>query len=138
MGRRILDPSPILDGKPWAQAAPELQRFLEKLVESDDAGIPAGYSSDDPEDVGSSVADPGTEAQGWAAGDHVHALDIPSAKGGIITHDGTTPTELAVSGVDGRVLTENAAAANGIEWATVAGGEDAELLAYCALALGQS
>lgn len=133
MGRRILDAVPVLAGKSWPEVAPQLQRFLEKIQDSEDAGIPSGYSNDDPEDVGSAVADPGTEGQGWAAGDHVHAFGIPSAKGGLLTHTGAAPTELAV-GADATVLTADSAQAAGVKWAAPSGG--GTLLAYCALVMG--
>jgi hypothetical protein len=135
MGRRVLDSVPRLEGKPWPMAAAELQRFLEKIQESEDAGVPAGYSSDDPEGVGSAVADPGTESEGWASGDHVHALSIPSAKGGLLTHNGTAPTELAIGATAGHVLTVNPAATTGAAWQAAPGGSG--LLPYCALVMGK-
>jgi hypothetical protein len=135
MGRRILDSVPILSGRSWPEVAPQLQRFLEKIQESEDAGVPSGYSTDDPEGVGSAVADPGTESEGWAAGDHVHALSIPSAKGGLLTHNGTAPTELAIGATDGHVLTVDVAEATGMIWKAAPGGSG--LLPYCALVMGK-
>jgi hypothetical protein len=65
---------------------------------------------------------------GLAATDHTHRMGIVSAKGDILSSNGTNPVAVSI-GSDGQVATADAASAAGWKWAST-GVEDAEFLAW--------
>ncbi len=72
-GRRIVPDTPRLVGRQWHEIAQELQEFLRSSRDSEDEGIPAGYSSDTPlEGAAGGVGDAGEESAGWTGADHTH------------------------------------------------------------------
>lgn len=90
-GRRIVPDTPRLVGRQWHEIAQELQEFLRSSRDSDDEGIPAGYSSDTPLEGGAGGSgDPGLESAGWTGADHTHphtvgtpvAIALANAVGG--------------------------------------------------------
>jgi hypothetical protein len=133
VGRRILESLPPLDNMPWNEARGPLKRFLDSIQQSEDAGTPSGFGNTTPVAVGSASATPGT-GDLWAGDDHVHELAIPSAKGSLIAHDGTSASELSV-GTDGHVLTADSASGDGMKWAAPETG--GSILAYAALVMGE-
>lgn len=79
-GRRWLGPKPQIIGRPPEDYARDLQRVIDRLWDSDTEGIPAGFKDVLPEPIGAgATADAGTETEGWAAADHVHAPVTGSA-----------------------------------------------------------
>lgn len=81
-GRRILPPVPRTAGRTYNDVAPELQRFLDALTESEDDGIPAGFKGITPEQITpDSAGDPGTESDGWASATHDHPITTATPSG---------------------------------------------------------
>ncbi|WP_413292807.1 beta strand repeat-containing protein [Bdellovibrio sp. HCB185ZH] len=80
--------------------------------------VSTGTISADPANFPSAVpiAKGGTGAATKTAG--FDALSPLAAKGSIVTHNGTNSVSLAVGSSDGQVLVVDAAAANGIKWAS--------------------
>lgn len=112
--------------------------------------IPGGFLESDPTTINAGdSADPGTETASWAAADHEHAVEtgapshptgtaasegsgtalmradatiqqgIVTTKGDLLGHS-TVPARVAV-GLDGQVLTAEAAQATGVKWAPAGG-----------------
>lgn len=82
-GRRLLTNVPILSRRSWEDVAPELERFLKRLWESEGDGIPAGFGANTtPVAVTpGATGTPGTgNTSGWAAADHQHPVvtGVPS------------------------------------------------------------
>lgn len=80
-GRRLLTTMPQLTRRAWEDVAPELERFLLRLWDSEGNGIPAGNGTTIPTtteagDIGA-VGNPGS---GWAPMDHEHPVvtGVPS------------------------------------------------------------
>lgn len=82
MGRRLLTNIPQLTRRAWEDVAPELERFLKRLWESEGSGVPAGFGNATPPPiVPGSPGGPGAgNTSGWAAADHVHPVvtGVPS------------------------------------------------------------
>lgn len=80
--RRLLGYFPQLERRAWEDVAPELSRFLRRLFDSENDGLPAGFKNTTPEQVNADGADtPGLEASGWAAADHDHDIATATAVG---------------------------------------------------------
>jgi len=72
-GRRIVPDTPRLVGRQWPEVTQELQEFLAVSRDSEDEGLPAGYSDETPlEGAAGGSGDAGEEESGWAAADHTH------------------------------------------------------------------
>jgi hypothetical protein len=75
-GRRLLTIVPQLTRRSWEDVAPELQRFLARLWDSEGNGIPAGWGKVIPPAVtpGTTGSMGAGNTAGWAAADHVHPV----------------------------------------------------------------
>jgi len=81
-GRRLPGYFPQLERRSWEDVAPELSRFLRRVFDSENDGIPAGFNNLTPEQVNADGVDtPGLEGSGWAAADHDHDISTGSAVG---------------------------------------------------------
>lgn len=81
-GRRLLGYFPQLERRAWEDVAPELSRFLRRLFDSENDGIPAGFLDLTPTTVEQDeVSSPGTEITGWAASNHDHPVATTAAVG---------------------------------------------------------
>lgn len=81
-GRRFVGTVPTLVGRAWPDVQRELQDYLRRLFSFNADGIPPGFEDVAPTTVdGGAVADAGDEANGWAAADHEHGLDVTGAPG---------------------------------------------------------
>lgn len=120
--RRFSGDAVRLVGRAFEDVAQELQELLEKLLNQITGGIPAGFNDVTPAELElNAAADPGAETEGWAAADHVHALDLLlSLKGHILSHNGTSYVVVALGGApNGHVLTADAASAAGFKWSAL-------------------
>lgn len=73
-GRRWARAVPGLTRRAWSDVAGQLEEFLRSLA-STDLGVPSGKTSSVPERIeAGKAASSGSEATGWAAGDHSHAV----------------------------------------------------------------
>lgn len=80
--RRFIGDVVRLVGRTAADYDQELQEWIEKITRQVEGGIPGGFNEVDPTVVdGTAVGSPGTEATGWAAADHQHALDASGTPG---------------------------------------------------------
>lgn len=147
-GRRTPPPVPMGEppsiGRIWT-----LLLDLWKHVVNNHIGVPGGFFAEDPSDLDANrEPGPGTEASGWAAADHVHALVVgpptnatgtaasegsgaalmrasATIKQGIVTTKGdvltfsTVPARLAV-GADDSELISDSTQATGLRWRTAA------------------
>lgn len=76
-GRRIVPGKVRLVGRQWHEVAQELEEFLEAVQDSEDEGLPAGYSDATPLEGGAGGSgDAGAEASGWTGADHTHPHTI--------------------------------------------------------------
>jgi hypothetical protein len=74
-GRRLTQNEIQLTRRAWEDVAPELERWLQRVWDSEANGIPAGFNGlvpapTRPGDVG----DPGLEGDGWASASHEHPV----------------------------------------------------------------
>lgn len=80
--RRLLGYFPQLERRAWEDVAPELSRFLRRVFDSENDGLPAGFKNTTPEVVDADGVDtPGLESAGWAAADHDHDISTGTAIG---------------------------------------------------------
>jgi hypothetical protein len=80
--RRLLGYFPQLERRAWEDVAPELSRFLRRLFDSENDGLPAGFKNTTPETVDADGVDsPGVESSGWAAANHDHDISTGVAVG---------------------------------------------------------
>jgi len=80
--RRLLGYFPQLERRAWEDVAPELSRFLRRLFDSENDGLPAGFKNTTPIQVDADgVSSPGLESAGWAAADHDHDIATGTAVG---------------------------------------------------------
>lgn len=109
-----------LRGRKFDDCAPDIEEAFARIIARLEGGIPAGFNDLVPTVLElNAEGSAGTETQGWAAADHTHEIDLGlSAKGDILTHDGTDYTSLASgAAADGDVLTKDAAQPAGLKWA---------------------
>jgi hypothetical protein len=82
-GRRLLEIIPQLTRRTWEDVAPELERFLKRLWESESSGIPAGSGTSTPTTVeAGDTGSAGALTSGWAPMDHEHPV-ITGVPGGL-------------------------------------------------------
>lgn len=80
--RRLLGYFPQLERRAWEDVAPELSRFLRRLFDSENDGLPAGFKNTTPEQVNADGSDsPGPESAGWASALHDHDIATSTAGG---------------------------------------------------------
>lgn len=76
LGRRLLTNIPQLTRRAWEDVAPELERFLRRLWESESNGVPAGFGNIVPPPIvpGDAGSEGTGNTSGWAAADHEHPV----------------------------------------------------------------
>lgn len=117
---------PQFAGKAWS---PYLGRSLDEFLRNIHKGMSNLQGTPGtPEDV-SDTADAGVGPVP-ANDDHVHRLGIISAKGSLITHDGSDPVAL-LPGTNEYVLAADSTAVSGVAYSPIA--KEAKLLALMAL-----
>jgi hypothetical protein len=92
-GRRLVGPGIQLTQRAWEDVAPELERLINRLWDSEANGIPAGFLNFLPSNTeAGSAGAAGLETAGWAAADHEHPVDtdVPSGLANANT-EGTSP-----------------------------------------------
>lgn len=131
--RRFVGDIPRIIGRSWEDVTIQVQEFFDKLAFNVTGAIPGGFNDVDPETLDpNESATPGTEAAGWAAADHKHALDLLlSLKGHLLSHDGSTYIAVPLGAApDGYILTADAAEAAGFKWAPAPGSESNALTGH--------
>lgn len=109
-------------------------------VTAEHDGLPAGHSTTHVAGGSDALSIPGTPKNlgdtntvgggpGYAYEDHIHASG-QTAKGDILTHNGTDLIRLAVGATDGDALLADSTTATGLAYGTPASAADAELLAW--------
>jgi hypothetical protein len=79
-GRRLPGYFPQMERRAWEDVAPELSKFLRRMFDSQNDGIPAGFNNITPEQVNADgVDDPGLESDGWASASHDHDIETGPA-----------------------------------------------------------
>ena len=150
IGRRLHAFNVKLVNRHYKDYAQDLELFLKNLWE-ESLGIPGGFLATAATTIQAGVAAlAGTLLAGWAAADHVHAVETASPANptgtaaqegtgtalmradatilqGIVTTKGdvlgfaAVPARIPV-GANGQVLTSNSATALGVQWANVSDG----------------
>lgn len=122
--RRFVGNVVKLIGRSWEDVSQELEEFLEKVLNQQVGGLPAGFNDLEPSVIGPNTpGSNGLETDGWASASHTHALDLLlGAKGDLLTHTGSAYAKLSLAGApDGYSLTANAAEPTGLKWVAGSG-----------------
>lgn len=131
--RRNLPPAPQIVGRQPEEYGPELQEFLEAILDSEDDGLgtPHGFTHSagqgDPLDTPAAPVDTVVNAAtalgdgpAYAFEDHSHELDLGlTTKGDLLVRTATGYSRLPV-GANTTVLTADSAETSGVKWAAAA------------------
>jgi len=128
-GRRRLGPPPRITGRGVNTYLVELQEWLHKLWHSESGGVPSGFKEITPTTLDPNAPpSTGNETNGWAAADHVHALDLLlTAVGDLLTRDGSGYVRIGV-GTDGQALLADSTQSTGLRWGSAGGAKKVRAL----------
>lgn len=90
--RRLSEERPRLSDRTWPEVRRELEAFLDGLKDSNDEGLPAGFSATTPSQIQAGVdADEGEPTDGWTPPSHVHEVETatPSHPTGSAASEGS-------------------------------------------------